>query len=596
MKKRMLCALCCLMACFAMSGCFDSDKFKEPNGIMKPTQALFDGLNALKQQEDSSSEAAKEAAYYVVIDDGSGMKGFVSSYCTTYGAMLTTVMDVTVGGNLDFIRASDLVSGKTDQGEETADFLRDAAQEGFFRDKPNDLSNVIDAMAARYQPDSGQVMILITDLMIPTAEECMRSASAIQLKFLLPEHSTVGVIGVLGDFNGDIENLPINTNTGRPRTIKDYMVLEKDVNGVFQHPLYILMMGDDRAVLAGMEKALTKLKNCGQLDDTNPYYALFLNEYGVARNENDDPPLRFHMGHKYYNAANYDVRYLVRGIADNAGEIKYPSTAPIPEEYQQILKQTHIVNLYAGERGNKENNVEIRCTIPYRLTDSTQRGEMILDKHGLIVPAKDISISEDNSFISVDLSILEYSEDKSGKTSAAWVEPDQSLIRCESATFDDKSGKIEVMLSVDNDMLALDEPMLCIVSVSVCTSPRWEDIEALYDTAWISQLTLSPKEFELEFRLKSDSSARFTAASTARTPYLFSLLGGICDRQIEITCNTIRQASDACAHTDLFGVIVRDYPAKYDNSRSWGDTEDFGGWAISQKKAGELKSEINDGN
>ena len=596
MKKRMLCALCCLMACFAMIACFKKPIPKEPYGIMTPTKALFSGLDLLKPYTDQSSAAEGQTNYRVVIDDGSGMKGFVSSYCTTYSAVLTALMEVTVGGNREFVRASDLLKGAAEQTGEGEAFFNNATQGAFFRDKPNDISSVIEKMSSQYRSNANQVMILITDLMIPTADGCLQAASAIQKSFLLPEHSTIGIIGIEGEFNGTIENLPINTNTGRPRTIQNYMVLEKDTNGMFRHPLYILMMGDDQAVLAGMEKAMTRLKNCGQLDKTNPYFALFLTEYGISRYEKDDISLLFHMGHQDYNAANYPVKYIVRSVTNEAGEVEYPSSVPISEEYQQLLKKMQIVNLYTDARGKKDSNVEIQCKIPYELTDSSERGGTILDKHGLFTPAADISISDNNYAVSVGLKTLKYKENGNGQPSAEWIEPDPSFIRYEIQTIDVKTGKIVVMLSVDSSKLTLDEPLICAVGVSVCVSPRWEEIEPLYDTDWINQLTLNPKEFDQEFHLKSDSSARFTAVSTAKTPFLSSLLGGICDQQIEITCDSIRDTSSACVQTELFGVVVRNYPARYIQNANWDEKENFGGWAFSQTKAGELKSAMKNGN
>lgn len=96
MKKRLLCALCCLMACFAMSACRQENPPDEPYGIMSPTQALLGELDLLKPHADPSPATADQVDYRVVIDDGSGMKGFVSSYCATYSAVLTAIMDVSM--------------------------------------------------------------------------------------------------------------------------------------------------------------------------------------------------------------------------------------------------------------------------------------------------------------------------------------------------------------------------------------------------------------------------------------------------------------------------------------------------------------------
>jgi hypothetical protein len=130
----------------------------------------------------------------------------------------------------------------------------------------------------------------------------------------------------------------------------------------------------------------------------------------------------------------------------------------------------------------------------------------------------------------------------------------------------------------------------------VIVEPKWEAIQALYDTSWVEALTLNLKEFDNEsIHLgQAESSARFTAATTARTPFLFDLIGGgIAEQQMQLTRESIREKTKACVQTTMFGMIVRDVPVKYDDSYSWDETESFGGWAFSEKTAETIRAAID---
>ena len=533
--------------------------------------------------------------YRIVIDDGSGMLGFTANYCTSYRAAVAAVMDASSRGESAYIPASKLVKGDMTAWDHA--LLEEINKPEFFRDKSNDISDVIQAMAKQYQPDSRQVLVLISDLMIPTEAGCVQAANAIRDTFLLPEDTTAGLIGIIGDFRGTIENLPINPKTGYTRKISDYMVKERDESDVFRHPLYILFLGDDQAVLSAMEKAMTKLSTCGLLDDTNTCSALFFSEYGLSQVEERDTSFEFKMGHDTYNAAKDEMAYIVRGVEDVNGEVLYPSTPAIPEEYQLLLSDMDLIRLYTDARGNKEENVVFHCNIPFTLTDSSQKGEVITDKHKLFVPASELNLSEKDYSVEPVIRVLDYQE-KDGQIKAAWVEPDAAVIRCDNKSIQVKSGTIELDLSVNTGLIEDDKPLLISIGARVYVEPKVEEIEALYDTSWINDWTLNLKAFDREFTRQSESpsSARFTYETTAKTPFLSSLfIGGVADQQINITRTAIADKTGACVETGMFGIVVRDYPAKYLRNQHWDDNEDFGGWAYSLEEAKELMMALSKG-
>jgi hypothetical protein len=239
--------------------------------------------------------------------------------------------------------------------------------------------------------------------------------------------------------------------------------------------------------------------------------------------------------------------------------------------------------------------VKVRCTVPFALTDSSQRGANILDPHNLVVPAAKFTLAHDDFSITPELRILEYTQ-KDGKTQSNWVTPDAALMRCESAEIDQSGKKIDLVLSVDTTLLKKDEPLLCQVGVRVGVSPQWAEVEALYDTSWVDDLTLNLKAFDSEsIQLgQVESSARFTSDSTAKTPFLSNLIcDGIAGQQIQIIADGVREKTDACVQTTMFGMVVRDVPNKYKSNSTWDTDEDFYGWAFSITDAERIRAAID---
>lgn len=595
MKKTLSILLFCLVVGFALCACGGEKKPTEPIGIMEPTRVLYDGLDQLKTEKTGQTTSTESVDYRIVIDDGSGMLGFIANHCTSYRAAIAAAMDASSRGNSVYIPASKLVKGDT-AGWNSA-LLEEVSTPEFFRDKTNNVSDVIAAMAKQYQPEKKQVMILISDLMIPTEAGCVTAANAIRDTFLLPDNTTAGLIGIIGDFRGTIENLPVSPKTGYTRKISDYMVLERDQSDVFRHPIYMLFLGDDQAVLGAMEKAMTKLDTCGLLDDSNNCRALFFSEYDLTPAKKQEVSFDFDMGHTDYNAADDEIAYIVRGAENKKGIVLYPAMQEIPEEYQLLLSDVKLIRLYTDARGKKQENVVLNCGIPFTLIDSAQKSEAVTDKHKLLIPAEEINFSEKDYSVEPVIRVLEYQE-KDGQIKAAWVEPDASLIRCVDQSIQVKNGTVKVTLSVNSDLLERDVPLMISVGARVRIKPKLEEIEALYNTSWIGDWTLNLKEFDREFirQNESPSSARFTYATTARTPFLESLfVGGVADQQIDITRIAIENKTVACQDTGMFGIVVRDYPAKYLKSKHWDDKEDFGGWAFSLEEARELMKTLGKG-
>ncbi|MBA4347693.1 MAG: hypothetical protein C0413_02450 [Clostridiales bacterium] len=596
MKKTLLCALLCLMGCFFLSACV-KPPIPPPKNIMQPTQALFDGLDLLEPQAIPMHEnLLGQESYYIVVDDGLGMKGFISTHCQSYRAAITAVSGVSMSSESTCVRASELVRENSAEYSSTKKFFEEAVNENFFQSKSNDAASVIQEMTEVYRDHPDSVMILISDLMIPTEDDCLAAAKALQEDVIAPEHATMGIIGIMGDFRGAIENLPVSPTTGYRRKISDYMVKEKDVGGNFKHPLYVLFFGNDQAVLNAMEKALSSLKKSSMLNQEEEIKALYLAEYDITRRDKDDVKTTFNLGYPDYNDVNYPIQFLIRGINDASGEPQYEPSVTISETHQQMLNDLRIAKLYASERGNAEKNVKIRCEVPFTLTDSSINGACITDSNDLVIRAKDFNLEPEDYAIKTEVRVLDYSEQQNGKAQASWVTADPALISCDSAVIGADCKRVDIVLTVDTTLLGKDEPLLCEVFVRIAATPKWEAIQALYDTSWIEAWTLNIKEFDYESITlgQTESSARFTSATTARTPFLNNLIFyGVVEEQMQQVDIGIREKTEACMQTTMFGIVVRDVPIRYDDSYSWDYTENFGGWAFSEEQAEIIRAAID---
>jgi hypothetical protein len=447
-------------------------------------------------------------------------------------------------------------------------------------------------MTQSYTADTDQVMILVSDMMIPTEDDCIRAAKALQEAIVTPANATMGLIGMQAEFRGSIENLPVSPITGQIRKISDYMVREREASGNFRHPLYLLFIGDDQAVLSAMEKSLVALDGSGLLDKTAAPKTLYFSEYDVSRNEKDDIFAEFNMGCQQYNLADYSAQFLVRGVADGNDKVRYPAATEVPEQYQQLLNQVPIVKIYDLARGTAEKNVKIRCKVPYSLIDSSVYGASQQNRYGLFTPAQKLDLALEDYVVSAEIRVLEYNAD-GAKPQARWIEADSSLVSCESAVIDENRKKIDVVLNVRTDQLVKDEPLLCSVSVRVSLQPKWEEIENLYDTDWIKDWTLNIKEYDQESIIygKIESSARFTSVTTAHTPFLSNLIcGGFAEQQITALIDHLSQRTTDCVQTTMFGMIVRDVPNRYLGGSTWAEDEDFNGWAFSVEDAMKIRA------
>jgi hypothetical protein len=592
MKKTLLCVLLCLMGCFFLSGC-DFTKIPDPFGIMEPTQALYDGLDQLKPRgpQEKAQQPAQER-YTIIVDDGSGMKGFVSPNCMSYRAVITALTSLSISSERACYRASEFLDSAAANGSEDEAFFQSAVQKQFFMPRTNNVAKVITAMTESYAEGPEQVMILVSDMMIPTEDDCILAAKALQEAIVIPANATMGIIGIQGEFRGSIENLPVSPITGQIRKISDYMVKEREASGNFRHPLYLLFMGDDQAVLSAMEQALTALNESGLLDEKASPETLYFAEYDVARNEKDDIFAEFNLGCQQYNLADYPAQFLVRGVADENDAVRYPAATEVPEPYQQLLSEVPIVKIYDLARGSAEKNVKIRCKIPYSLIDSSVYGASPQNRYGLFTPAEKLDLALEDYVVAAEIRVLEYNAD-GAKPQARWIAADSSIVSCESAVIDENRKKIDVVLNVNTDQLVKDEPLLCSVGVRVGIQPAREEFEKRYNTDWIKDWTLNIKEYDQESIIygKVESSARFTCVTTGHTPFLSNLIcGGIAEQQVSSLINNLSERTDACVQTTMFGMIVRDVPNRYLGGSTWAEEEDFYGWAFSVEDAMQIRS------
>ena len=113
----------------------------------------------------------------------------------------------------------------------------------------------------------------------------------------------------------------------------------------------------------------------------------------------------------------------------------------------------------------------------------------------------------------------------------------------------------------------------------------------MFDASWADDFTLNLKTFDSESIQynENDTSARYTAATTARTPFFSNLMQqGIGESQIQLVGDSIREKTSAFEQTAMFGIVVRNDVDSYVPNGKWESDEDFHGWAFSGKEADEI--------
>ena len=128
MKKTLLCVLICLMGCFLYTACGPVD-IPDPEGIMEPSQALYAGLDSLTPQEtDVRTDKLGQESFRIVVDDGFGMKGFVSLNCQSYRAAIGAVNSISINHTRTCLRASDILNRTAGSNTSTETFFQSALQ------------------------------------------------------------------------------------------------------------------------------------------------------------------------------------------------------------------------------------------------------------------------------------------------------------------------------------------------------------------------------------------------------------------------------------------------------------------------------------
>lgn len=597
MKKTVAIIVVTMVLSTMFWGCDGSTVSDSPNGIMQPPLVLTDLLQASAQKDIAlDAPVPGNVEYHIIVDDGKSMQGFIAPYCYSYSVVLNAIMDATFNGSRYFYKGSNIVAGKL-TAVQTDAFLQDTNTMNFYMERNNSISDTITEIAAMaaVDEDKNDVYVFVSDIMIPSEDECMAASETLNRSFLSKEGMSAGVIGIMGDFSGYILNLPVDSKSGKARTIQEYAVIEKDEHNVFRHPIYIMFLGNERLVYQAMEKAVEVCQNSDVLDNSNPVNALFYYGYCAETNGQREMSISFNTSIEAYNKADYDMRYIFCGLPDEDGNVEYPADRKLDPEDVELLSGIPCISVYSGARPKKEQNIQLTCTVPYTVTrvpntdGATQR-----DKFNLMQGKQKLDFEKSDYNVEVTLQKL-----SQGASSASyiWEDVEPTKLSLEKVRFDADSETAAITLALDASKLDLDAPQIYAVTIRIVVSPQWSEIQANYSFEWLRDWTLNIKSFTNEYRADTKkTSARFTSASTAATPYLYSLLGsGLGDGRIESVCNEITAGTGSFAQTQVFGVVVREIPSVINPNKKWDPSDDLG-WAFSRESAVSILAELDESN
>lgn len=270
MKKMTALYICTMLLAVLMlvTGCGSSDLLV-PLGLMEPLPNVIDQLGkTVSSQPTNPTSTVKSGNYYLIFDNSVNMKGFSAMNCNTLPVVEAACLEASQGEARMCYTTDALVFNEDSDGdisEETQNLLEKEASaaenvdsffaklsgEEFFKNRTLDggkLSNILTFASRKSDHDS--VCIFVSDLMLPGENDCVNVAEAIRSKVLSQDGTSIGIIGILGDFYGNIKNYP---NTEKINLQLTSTVKDKDNYGNFRHPVYMVFIGNENLVFSAME-------------------------------------------------------------------------------------------------------------------------------------------------------------------------------------------------------------------------------------------------------------------------------------------------------------------------------------------------------
>jgi len=614
MRKLMSLHTCAmlLVVCFLLTGC--GTNLLVPQGLMEPLPEITTQIaktETFPTTTKTSLDMGKE--YYLIVDNSMNMKGFSSERCNTFDVIRAACLEASQNGTRicytptakqfstdwsgDISKETlAMLESEATSALDSESFFNKMSGDDFFKAKPLEaetLTNLFDYISANSSENS--VCIFVSDLMLASEAQCIQVADTIRSKMLGKDGMTIGIIGILGDYFGNIKNYP---GTERINLQLTTSVIDRDNYGNFRHPIYMVFLGNENLVYSTMERTLNVLKRSSAIDDTNPIEVALFSGYKTEPSTQSRITLQLQNNLADHN---YEPGFIFKGVRmlDN-DEPQYPAKGVLKSDEIELIESVPIARVYDGERGDSTKNIHLQMTLPYEIVVTPNYAELgSKDKFGLLSSLSKVIWNADDFSLNIDFLMLDYIYSKSGDPmddSAQWVRPDKSLIYSTGeATFTNEGTPcFDIDLTLNVDALERDVPLIFKISLSAIANPS----SAHYTTdelfEWVEDWTLDNEEYMQEFdRYRSKpngTSAEFTEITTAHTPYLSSLFGqSLYDTYSDV--NTTRLATESAGYSvsTVFGVVVRGIPEEYEIG-NWRGDQNFGGWMFSRDEVEELLS------
>ena len=538
---------------------------------------LFDVLQLPSAPEDTSN-GDQDTKCSIIMDSriasSNGSSGYLKKNCYTFSQILacmkTSIAGVKYEGYYTGYDVEQQFNADTQTNTsvivsnyiKTDEFFAHAVSAGF----PNtDMlpSKAIEQIAEDADRDS--LYIFITDMAMPRSSESYKIIEALSDEIISDNDLTVGLIGVLADYAGTVYNIPIS-----------HLGVNLPANESYQKPIYLLYVGEKKAVFRAMDNFLLASESNSSLNAPGQIRALYYYKYDCepysdaqAAGERQQTMAVSYSGRltSYMMSdkrQQYDPEYIFARIPDDPEVNALVNSMPLSKVYSGVLADENIEN--------EKDNLAFSFEIPFRIVSDTGSAKSGLLQSGGSIELSDLALS-----LAVDVTCVKLrKEDDALQMNKPESVSKEMNLHTDTANFDLDNATVSVLGDYNASGLTLDEPVIYLARMAVeCVLPA-NVLTKAYDVSWLNDWQIDLTQLQKEW-------GRDTAIEQVlKTPYIADIFGkALLDANITLVQRYVSENDAQYVQGIDFGFVLREQAQNYSNLKDFEDNEDLG-WAFSR--------------
>lgn len=416
--------------------------------------------------------------------------------------------------------------------------------------------------------DESSVHIFITDLAMPQPSDAYMIVDALT-DWIIPNNSlTMGLIGVQADFAGIVRDIPVT-----------YVGVQLPERSNYQKPIYLLFIGEKKAVFSSMDHFLRECENNDGLSADGQVNAMYYYKYdrkctlpaSVLSSKQQDVSVAYTELLPEYMLEQYNTTYVFSDIPEDPETKEFVTAMPFAKVYSGILADARI--------WDETDNVTFSFPIPYEIVCETGNA-----KSKLLKPGQSLEFSDGTLTLTSELQRLRYILSGEALHLEGWsaANGDGLTLSSNTALFDlgRERGRKAVTVAgrIDVTQFELDNPAIFKAEFDVSYIPSDEELSRDYDTAWLHDWQMDIDTLQKEWGRE----ACFREA--VKSPHLAEVFDEmLLGAHLAAVKSNLSENDTAFEQSAMFGLILREQALYYDNSTDWDDAEGFD-WAFSKNE------------